>query len=398
MLTGISQSYAVGAEAGGGAVIDFQTSVEVRNISATVDPMLTEDSVFKDVRSGAESDHAEAYAFHAYDQGVIRLNALRNPQAVVQIENDMAVGKDGTIEGWFLNDASHFYGTVHQKGEGGTAVLHFKDATWRVTESNSQAVDLTLDGEAAVYLNQSADGATKNLSEDNTVTLTLSSLSGSGTFHLSTAVDTVLGDTLVIHHGEGSRRLLVTSTGENPSAEALDRALVTAAENTGGPLTFTLANENGVVDLGNYVDGLQSRKKDGADEGDGELEWFLAPKKDAGPDASSQTLSPSAAAALAFSGNGSQVSQYLHGLSDLRKRMGDVRRTASDGLYAGMRGGKDRIEGHAATTYRDQYRAVGLGLDRKVGEGWIVGGTFEALEGNQTTRSNGASASGRSTG
>lgn len=78
--------------------------------------------------------------------------------------------------------------------------------------------------------------------------------------------------------------------------------------------------------------------------------------------------------------------------------MGDVRRTASDGLYAGMRGGKDRIEGHAATTYRDQYRAVGLGLDRKVGGNWIVGGAFEALEGNQTTRNNGASAGGRSTG
>lgn len=113
---------------------------------------------------------------------------------------------------------------------------------------------------------------------------------------------------------------------------------------------------------------------------------------------SSQVLSPSAAAALAFSRSGSQVSQYLHGLSDLRKRMGDVRRTASDGLYAGMRGGKDRIEGHAAKTYRNQYRAVGLGLDRKVGESWIVGGAFEALEDNQTTRSNGASASGKSSG
>lgn len=43
-------------------------------------------------------------------------------------------------------------------------------------------------------------------------------------------------------------------------------------------------------------------------------------------------------------------------------------------------------------------RFVGLGLDRKVGESWIVGGAFETLEGNQTTRSNGASASGRSTG
>lgn len=202
----------------------------------------------------------------------------------------------------------------------------------------------------------------------------------------------------------------MTSTGENPPAEALGCALVTATDNatdstpenttgsTGAPLTFTLANENGLVDLDNYVYGLQSRKKDGADEGDGELEWFLAPKKDAGPDASSQTLSPSAAAALAFSGSGSQVSQYLHGLSDLRKRMGDVRRTASDGLYAGMRGGKDRIEGYAATAYRDQYRVVGLGLDRKVGENWIVGGAFEALEGNQTTRSNGASASGKSSG
>lgn len=63
-----------------------------------------------------------------------------------------------------------------------------------------------------------------------------------------------------------------------------------------------------------------------------------------------------------------------------------------------MRGGKDHIEGHAATAYRDQYRAVGLGLDRKVGENWIVGGAFEALEGNQTTRSNGASASGKSSG
>lgn len=265
MLTGISQSYAVGAEAGGGAVIDFQTSVEVRNVSATVDPTLTEDSVFKDVRSGAEGEHVEAYALRAYDGGVIKFNSSQNSQAVVQIENDIAVGWNGDIEGWFLNDASHFYGTVHLKGEagkGGTAALHFVDATWRVTESNSQAVDLTLDGAAAVYLNQSAEGATKNLSEDNTATLTLSSLSGNGTFHLSTAIDTVLGDTLVIHHGDGSHRLLVTSTGENPSAEALDCVLVMAAENTGGPLTFTLANENGVVDLGNYVYGLQSRKTD----------------------------------------------------------------------------------------------------------------------------------------
>lgn len=119
MLTGISQSYAVGAEAGGGAVIDFQTSVEVRNISATVDPTLTEDSVFKDVRSGAEGEHAEAYALRAYDGGVIKFNSSQNSQAAVQIENDIAVGWNGDIEGWFLNDASHFYGTVHLKGGSG---------------------------------------------------------------------------------------------------------------------------------------------------------------------------------------------------------------------------------------------------------------------------------------
>ena len=105
-------------------------------------------------------------------------------------------------------------------------------------------------------------------------------------------------------------------------------------------------------------------------------------------------LSPSATAVLALAGSGSQTTQFLYSLSDLRKRMGDVRYGAADGLYAGIRGGKDKISSFASTSYKNEYGAVSVGYDRKLGQNWIAGLSFEAIEGDQKVTSNGYRADG----
>ena len=105
-------------------------------------------------------------------------------------------------------------------------------------------------------------------------------------------------------------------------------------------------------------------------------------------------LSPSATAVLALAGSGSQTTQFLYSLSDLRKRMGDIRYGAVDGLYASIRGGKGRISGFASTSHKNEYGALSIGYDRKIDENWILGFSFEAIEGEQTVKSNGYRADG----
>ena len=180
-----------------------------------------------------------------------------------------------------------------------------------------------------------------------------------------------------------------------------------------GNVGFSLANNGGVVDLGNYVYGLASRTNETA------TEWYLSNQTPDEPDPEEPDqpevpvepdepgggaegggehpiLSPSATAVLDLAGSGAQTSQFLYGLSDIRKRMGDIRQKAADGLYAMARGGKNRISGFASTSFKDGYGALSIGFDRKFASNWMAGAVFEAIEGDQTVRSNGYKAEGES--
>ena len=333
-------AYAVGTEVSGG-VVDFLGSVTIKNISAQ-SSVTESDQPWIDLPTGTVSDTDEAYALAAYSGGTINITPS-SATDIVQIENDMIVSEGSTINANFLNESSRFVGVVHDyNGSSGTVKLNFTNgAYWLTTASNTQAVDLSLNN-ATVYLNQTVDGQTKELAQDNTVALTLSKLSGeNGVFYMSTSVEGAYGDSIKIEEGSGKHQLLLSSSGAEPTEDALNRALVTE---TNGSMELSLANEGGQVDLGNYVYDLATRQTDSG------TEWYLSdnssnpepdpdPTPDPDPDPTptpepQPELSPSATAVLALAGSGSQTTQFLYSLSDLRKRMGDIRYGAADGLYA----------------------------------------------------------------
>lgn len=355
---------------------------------------------------GTEEENLD-YALSISSGATVNLNTDKSLDTTVQIGNDVQISDRGVLNANFTNANSYFIGTIRNPNESADSQkvsMSFENgAFWRATSANSQAVDLSLNN-ANIYLNQTTDGQTKELAQDNTVELTLAKLSGeNGVFHMSTSVEGAYGDSIRIEEGSGKHQLLLTSSGAEPTEDALNRALVTE---TNGSMELSLANEGGQVDLGNYVYDLATRQTDSG------TEWYLSdnssnpepdpdptpdpdPKPDPTPTPEPQPeLSPSATAVLALAGSGSQTTQFLYSLSDLRKRMGDIRYGAADGLYASIRGGKDRVSGFASTSYKNEYGALSIGYDRKIDENWILGFSFEAIEGEQTVKSNGYRADG----
>lgn len=381
-------AYAIGAEVQEG-ILNFLGDVRIYNISAQVDSSLSGDPV-SSFASGASGQNAEAYALGAFANGRININLSESDQTIVQIENNMIVTDGGAINANFTNANSHFIGTtknyvdVQPGATAGEMNLSFKNgAYWRVTESNSQAVVLTLEN-SNLYLNQNSSGEDSTLTRDNAINLKLSELAGNnGLFFMRTSLEEAYGDSVSIKKATGQHKLMLSSSGTNPTKAATDRALVTQNE---GDATFSLANANGVIDLGNYVYSLNSRTGS-----DGSTQWYLATDS-VNPDV--EQLSPSANAVLALAGSGSQTTQFLYSLSDLRKRMGDVRHGVSEGLYASLRGGKDRIAGFASTSFKNEYAALSLGYDKKVNNNWMLGLSFEAIEGDQTVKGGGYKAEG----
>lgn len=347
------------------------------------------------------------YALSISSGAMVKLNTDKLSDTTVQIGNDIQISDRGVLNANFTNANSYFIGTIQNPNESTDSQkvsMSFENgAFWRAMSANSQAVDLSLNN-STVYLNQTVDGQTKELAQDNTVELTLAKLSGeNGVFYMSTSVEGAYGDSIKIEEGSGKHQLLLTSSGVEPTEDALNRALVTE---TNGSMELSLANEGGQVDLGNYVYDLANRQTDSG------TEWYLSdnssnpepdpdptPDPDPNPDPTptpepQPELSPSATAVLALAGSGSQTTQFLYSLSDLRKRMGDIRYGAADGLYASIRGGKDRISGFTSTSYKNEYGALSIGYDRKIDENWILGFSFEAIEGEQTVKSNGYRADG----
>ena len=392
------------------------------------------------------------FAVMANTDSVINLNSQKSTERVVHIDNHIVAANGAQINANFLNANSHFIGTVLNSPEGshteasGKVNLEFANgAYWRVTDSSTQDVNLMLN-KGVIYLDQTPTGETLSLTEGNAKTLTLSNLDGEGgIFYMRTSLQEAYGDSIHINNGSGNHQLMLASSGQEPTDAALNRALVTEIQ---GSLELSLANEGGKVDLGNYVYDLANRKTESG------TEWYLKgistdpegpyepgtdpeepdnpgtdpdpdpgadpeepdnpgtdpdpdpgtdpeepdnPGTDPDPDPGDPELSPSATAVLALAGTGSQTTQFLYSLSDLRKRMGEVRYGVSDGLYASVRGGKDKIHGFASTSYKNEYGALSIGFDRRINNNLIAGFSFEAIKGEQDVKNNGYHAEGENT-
>ena len=226
--------------------------------------------------------------------------------------------------------------------------------------------------------------------------LNIGSLDGSdGLFRLKVEHDTPEGvDQVDIGRcGSGSSKVFVASSGRTDiSAVDMNTWLVRRTEGAG---TFSLANPRQQVDLGMYIYRLASRQKNGS------TEWFLsrdpsakpsdgdkpAPDTPGGGDSTPDTpggdgsapiapgggsghaaLSPTGEAEAALSGLAGHYAMWYGQLTDLRKRLGEMRSDTQTGLW--VRGFADtaRLEGFADTTFTQTTYGASLGYDAPVFE------------------------------
>ena len=392
-VTSDSYAFASGAQAyGGNAQIHFNKGLQIRNIGASVGDTQTV--------SGASGEGAEAYALTALDGGKIIVNGSGNSASVIQLENDIlsfGKGDEGNaslVEVQFLNSNSHFIGLTPEAPLGASASgvgvtnLTFSDqAFWLVPKNNTLHGTLTLN-DGLVYLG--AEPKTRNGgTEPDFVTLKVDALNGTGgLIHMRTDIDLDVTDQLVVKQGTGAHSLMVRSLGTDPSKQAMDSFLVQQLDGDG---SYALANAGGKVDVGTYLYTLE--KRDSATEA-GATEWYLvrtdkAPVTPPSPDdpvdpGKDPILSPSAEAVVAMAGMGAQNALYLSQLSDLRKRLGEIRGNVKDGLWASVAGQKDRISGFSGTGFKQDAYRFNLGFDKAV-DGWILGGNFKYVTANQKT-------------
>lgn len=277
--------------------------------------------------------------------------------------------------------------------EGGSAALQFKNgASWNMTMDSSVS---NLEVESA------AINVGYNAPEGTYRKLTIGTLTGSdGTFSLRADVNADKADQIIItDKASGSHKLLVAGSGSEPLPEAMSAFLVqetASAVSAGSDATFALANQGGyvnVIDQGNYVYTLADRTAD-TDSGQAR-EWYLkrverpvepvtpdepvTPVEPANPDKpvvpTVPILSPSAATVLAMGSSSSMTSNFITGLDDLRKRLGDARHQDGTGLWASAGGSYSRLTGYQGKVLRKSAFRVNVGADRKAGD-WILGGYF----------------------
>jgi outer membrane autotransporter protein len=92
-------------------------------------------------------------------------------------------------------------------------------------------------------------------------------------------------------------------------------------------------------------------------------------------------LSTGAEIVTTLAGEGSMYSAWMADLSDLRKRLGEVRYGAQDGLWAKGIAQRDRIEGITGADFKQKLYGLQFGLDHIVTQDedrmWLVGGNFK---------------------
>lgn len=387
-----SYAYVSGAEAhGGNAEIYFNKGLQIRNVSATVGD--------KNADSGASGEGAEAYAISALHGGKVIVNGSGSSASVVQLENDILSygGHEGNlslVEVQFLNSNSHFIGLTPETPLGTTATvfgvtnLTFSDkAFWQVPKNNTLHGTLTLN-DGVIYLGEAPKIRSGDTNPDF-VTLKVDTLNGSGgLIHMRTDIDLDKTDQLIVKQGTGAHSLMVKSLGTEPSKQAMDSFLVQQLDGEG---SYALANDGGKVDVGTYLYTLE--KRDSATEA-GATEWYLVrtgkdpvtppSPEDPGTPGEDPILSPTAEAVVAMAGMGAQNALYLSQLSDLRKRLGEIRGNVKDGLWASVAGQKDRISGFSGKGFKQDAYRFNLGFDKAV-DGWILGGNFKYVTANQKT-------------
>lgn len=383
-------AYASGAEAHDDGVIRLLRGLTVNNIAASVNeagaPCL----------SGTTDASSEAYALSAVNVGTILVNHDRLENAHVKIENNLlscgrhdASNRLSLVDINFVTPESFFTGLTLSSTSGatdspGTTNLRFfNGATWNVPYDNRLEGELHLNN-GNVILGHVPSSIESDI--PFAVNLEVKNLTGEGgLFSIRVDKSREITDHLTADTGIGSHKVRLRSTGDEPT----EASLMSLIDTLQGDATFAL--ETGPAEFGLYRYDLVSTS-----EGD-KTTWYLdrtqspdpdpgpnppGPGPDPGPNPPGPDYSNSARAVLALTSLASQGMQYVSSLSDLRKRLGEVRRDENDGLWVRAVAAKDRMTGFEGMGFKQTSYRFNVGFDHASGP-WLFGGDFAYAENRQ---------------
>lgn len=250
-------------------------------------------------------------------------------------------------------------------------------ASWNVEaleEKNNYVSTLTLN-EGILNLRYNEDGTAYK-------TVDVNRLSGNNGLILFNAVlseNVEENNHLEIQTAEkGTHRVHVdTASGAEPTKLEQDGYLIHILHDEG----VEFVADNNQLEYGVYFKdySVKSRLNE-----NGETEWYLtfAPQPEPEPE---PELTPTAEAVVAMAGMGAQNALYLNQLSDVRKRLGDVRSGIGDGVWVSVATQKDQIDGFSSISFEQEAYRFNLGFDRKNGN-WLIGGNIKVVTANQETK------------
>ena len=383
-------AYASGAEAHDDGVIRFLRGLTVNNIAASVNEAGTP------CLSGTTDASSEAYALSAVNGGTILVNHDRLENAHVKIENNLlscgrhdASNRLSLVDINFVTPESFFTGlTLSSTSDatdspGTTNLRFFNGATWNVPYDNRLEGELHLNN-GNVILGHVPSSVESDI--PFAVNLEVKNLTGEGgLFSMRVDKSREITDHLTADTGTGSHKVRLRSTGDEPT----EASLMSLIDTLQGDATFAL--ETGPAEFGLYRYDLVSTS-----EGD-KTTWYLdrtqspdpdpgpnppGPGTDPGPNPPGPDYSNSARAVLALTSLASQGMQYVSSLSDLRKRLGEVRRDENDGLWVCAVAAKDRMTGFEGMRFKQTSYRFNVGFDHASGP-WLFGGDFAYAENRQ---------------
>jgi outer membrane autotransporter protein len=141
------------------------------------------------------------------------------------------------------------------------------------------------------------------------------------------------------------------------------------------PLIIHYGDAENKVDIGNYKYTILDPKM----LEDGTVVFnVLAPDI---PAATFEDLSDAAEIVTTLGGDGAMYSAWMADLTDLRKRLGEVRYGAQDGVWARGIAQKDRLEGVTGADFKQKLYGLQMGLDHIVTQDedrmWLLGGNLK---------------------
>lgn len=192
--------------------------------------------------------------------------------------------------------------------------------------------------------------------------LTLGSLSGTGTFAMSTGLtqSELAGDFLTVEGAAtGDYQLHIKGTGEKSSVDSTDDSRLQVVHTGSGDAQFSVLG--GGVDVGTYQYQLASYAN-----ADGSTDWWLE---------HTSVITPSTASVLGLFSAAPSV--WYGELSSLRSRMGEVRNGQQDGgVWVRTYANRYKLSAAGDLTYAQNQNGLSLGADGQLptaGGQWLLG-------------------------